>query len=222
MVQKCLIGAVFIFYSICVIYLFLGLVHIGFPSIEKTEVIKGLFSFTSTIVSLFVAYLAYKTANKAATATENAAESNRLAVSIAEQSLFNTTFERRLSVYKAMFELKEVLESIDRDIGVNREKPEKNYVSKELYEQLLTFRNALVFESKVLPDQLQNKISHFYGEVRHEISCQLMPKDVKDELCPEIDSELFKMINLWKQKNHERNLEIKGLLTELSPYLKAP
>ncbi|AUL95883.1 hypothetical protein [Vibrio vulnificus] len=97
MVQKCLIGAVFIFYGICVTYLFLGLVHIGFPSIEKAEVIKGLFSFTSTVVSLFVAYLAYKAANKAATATENAAESNRLAVSIAEQSLFNTTFERRLS-----------------------------------------------------------------------------------------------------------------------------
>ncbi|MBO1405378.1 hypothetical protein BVJ64_18115 [Vibrio cholerae] len=222
MVQKCLIGAVFIFYGICVIYLFLGLVHIGFPSIEKTEVIKGLFFFTSTVVSLFVAYLAYKAANKAATATENAAESNRLAVSIAEQSLFNTTFERRLSVYKAMWELNGVLESIDRYIGVNRKEPEKNYVSKELYEKLLTFRDALVFESKVLPDQLQNKISHFYVDVRHEISCQLMPKDVKDELCPENDSELFERIKLWKQKNHERNLEIKGLLTELSPYLKAP
>ncbi|EGQ9992297.1 hypothetical protein WM008_23210 [Vibrio vulnificus] len=222
MVQKCLIGAVFIFYGICVTYLFLGLVHIGFPSIEKAEVIKGLFSFTSTVVSLFVAYLAYKAANKAATATENAAESNRLAVSIAEQSLFNTTFERRLSVYKAMWELNGVLESIDRYIGVNRKEPEQNYVSKELYEKLLTFRDALVFESKVLPDQLQNKISHFYVDVRHEISCQLMPKEVKDELCPEIDSELFERIKLWKQKNHERNLEIKGLLTELSPYLKAP
>lgn len=189
---------------------------------RKSRSDKRSFSFTSTVVSLFVAYLAYKAANKAATATENAAESNRLAVSIAEQSLFNTTFERRLSVYKAMWELNGVLESIDRYIGVNRKEPEQNYVSKELYEKLLTFRDALVFESKVLPDQLQNKIAHFYVDVRHEISCQLMPKEVKDELCPEIDSELFERIKLWKQKNHERNLEIKGLLTELSPYLKAP
>ncbi|EKO3559130.1 hypothetical protein P0F09_003456, partial [Vibrio metschnikovii] len=221
MVQKCLIGAVFIFYGICVTYLFLGLVHIGFPSIEKAEVIKGLFSFTSTVVSLFVAYLAYKAANKAATATENAAESNHLAVSIAEQSLFNTTFERRLSVYKAMWELKGVLESIDRYIGVSRNEPEKNYVSKEQYEKLLTFADALIFESKVLPEQLQNKISHFYVDVRDEISRQLMPKEVKVKLCPEIDDELIETINFWKKKNHERNLEITGLLTELSPYLKA-
>ncbi|WP_235608272.1 hypothetical protein [Salinivibrio proteolyticus] len=86
-------------------HLFLGLVHIGFPSIEKAEKIKDLFSFTSTVVSLFFAYQAYKATNKAAPATENAAESNRLAVSIAEKSLYNTTFERRLSVYRAMWEL---------------------------------------------------------------------------------------------------------------------
>lgn len=222
MIQKSLIGAAFIFYAIAVTYLFLGLVHIGFPSIEKAEVIKGLFSFTSTVVSLFVAYLAYKAANKAATATENAAESNRLAVSIAEQSLFNTTFERRLSVYKAMWELNGILENIDRYIGVNRKAPEKNYVSNELYEKLLTLREALISESKVLPEQLQNKISKFYVDVKHEISCQVIPKEVKDELCPELDGELFERIKLWQKQNHERNLEIKELLTELSSYLKAP
>lgn len=220
MIQKSLIGAAFIFYAISVTYLFLGLVHIGFPSIEKAEVINGLFSFTSTVVSLFVAYLAYKAANKAA--TENAAESNRLAVSIAEQSLFNTTFERRLSVYKAMWELNGILESIDRYIGVNRKATEKNYVSNELYEKLLTLREALIFESKVLPEQLQNKISKFYVDVIHQISCQVIPKEVKGELCPELDEELFERIKLSQKQNHERNLEIKALLTELSPYLKAP
>ncbi|EIT6978204.1 hypothetical protein L2596_004456 [Vibrio vulnificus] len=222
MVKKCLIGAAFIFYVTSVAYLLLGLVHIGFPSIEKAAVIKGLVSFMSTAVSLFIAYLAYKAANKAAIATENAAESNRLAVSIAEQSLFNTTFERRLSVYKAMWELNGVLETVDRYIGVNRKEPEKNYVSNELYEKILTLREALIFESKVLPEQLQNKISKFYVDVKHEISCQVVPQKVKNELCPELDEELFERIKLWQKKNHERNLEIKGLLTELSPYLKAP
>ncbi|TQQ56467.1 hypothetical protein [Vibrio cholerae] len=222
MVQKCLIGAGFLFYAISLAYLLLGLVHIGFPTIEKVEVIKGLFSFTSTAVGLFVAYLAYKAANKAAIATENAAESNRLALSIAEKSLFNATFERRLSVYKAMYELDRVLESIDTYVGVNRKEPKKNYVSKELYQKVLSLREELVFESKVLPEQLQRKISNFYVAVKHEISCQLEPKDVKDELYPEIDSELFERRKSWQQKNHERNLEIKKLITELSPYLKAP
>ncbi|MDE1352021.1 hypothetical protein L9W80_17935 [Vibrio aestuarianus] len=222
MVKKCLIGAAFIFYVTSVAYLLLGLVHIGFPSIEKAVVIKGLVSFMSTAVSLFIAYLAYKAANKAAIATENAAESNRLAVSIAEQSLFNTTFERRLSVYKAMWELNGVLETVDRYIEVNRKEPEKNYVSNESYEKILTLREALIFESKVLPEQLQNKISKFYVDVKHEISCQVVPQEVKNEVCPELDEELFERIKLWQKKNHERNLEIKGLLTELSPYLKAP
>ncbi|OXX51121.1 hypothetical protein [Vibrio sp. V10_P2A27P122] len=222
MVKKCLIGAAFIFYVTSVAYLLLGLVHIGFPSIEKAVVIKGLVSFMSTAVSLFIAYLAYKAANKAAIATENAAESNRLAVSIAEQSLFNTTFERRLSVYKAMWELNGVLETVDRYIEVNRKELEKNYVSNESYEKILTLREALIFESKVLPEQLQNKISKFYVDVKHEISCQVVPQEVKNEVCPELDEELFERIKLWQKKNHERNLEIKGLLTELSPYLKAP
>ena len=222
MVKKILIGVVFIFYAISITYLIFGLIHIGFPTIEKSELIKGIFSFTSTVVSLFVAYLAYKSANKAATATENAAESNRLAVSIAEQSLFNTTFERRLNVYKAMWELNGVLESIDRYIGVNRKAPENNYVSNELYEKILTLREALIFESKVLPEQLQNKISKFYVDVKVEILSQVAPKEVKNEFCPELDEDLFERIKLWRKKNHERNLEIKELLTELNPYLKAP
>ncbi|EKK9988727.1 hypothetical protein PP645_004436 [Vibrio vulnificus] len=222
MVQKCLIGAGFLFYAISLAYLVLGLVHIGFPTIEKAEVIKGLFSFTSTAVGLFVAYLAYKATSKAAIATENAAESNRLALSIAEKSLFNATFERRLSVYKAMYELDRVLESIDTHVGVNRTEPKKNYASNELYEKVLSLREALVFESKVSPEQLQRKIANFYVNVRHEISCQLVPKEVEDELCPEIDEGLFERIKLWREKNHKRNLEIKELLTELGPYLKAP
>jgi len=222
MLKKGLIWAAFIFYVISVAYLALGLVHIGFPSIEKADVLKGFFSFMSTAVSLFIAYLAYKAANKAAIATENAAESNRLTLSIAEQSLFNTTFEHRLSVYKAMWELNDVLESVDRYIGVNHKEPEKNYVSSVLYEKILTLRETLIFESKVLPEQLQNKIAKFYVDVKDEISCQIAPKEVKNELCSELDKELFKKIELWQKKNHERNLEIKGLLTELNPYLKAP
>ena len=49
-----------------------------------------------------------------------------------------------------MWELNGVLESIDRYIRVNREAPEKNYVSNELYEKLLTLREALIIESKGL------------------------------------------------------------------------
>ena len=150
--------AVGAFYVISVSYLILGLVHIGFPNASKAEVIKGILSLLSTAVSLCVAYLAYRASHKAAVAAENAAESNRLAISIAEKSLFNATFERRLSVYKAMWELKSILDRVDRTIGVNREKPEENYVSKEGIDRLSNLREAIVFESKVLPEQLQTKI----------------------------------------------------------------
>ncbi|NMT03329.1 hypothetical protein HKB22_00065, partial [Vibrio parahaemolyticus] len=100
-----------------------------------------------------------------------AAESNRLAVSIAEQSLFNATFERRLSVYKAMWELNGILESIDRN-GVSFKKPAENYVSKQVIDRLLSLREVLVFESKVFPYEVQDKISRFYVDVKDDISCQ--------------------------------------------------
>ncbi|ATI47244.1 hypothetical protein CO725_17120 [Vibrio parahaemolyticus] len=220
MVKKCLISAAVIFYFISVSYLALGLIHIGFPNVDKAEVIRGIFSLISTAISLYVAYLAYRAANKAAIATENAAASNRLAVSIAEQSLFNATFERRLSVYKAMWELNGILESIDRN-GVSFKKPAENYVSKQVIDRLLSLREVLVFESKVFPYEVQDKISRFYVDVKDDISCQELPSTVQDELCPDLDGELIDRIKSWRSKNHERNLEIKGLLSELSPYLKA-
>ena len=222
MINKSLMVAVGAFYVISVSYLILGLVHIGFPNASKAEVIKGVLSLLSTAVSLCVAYLAYRASHKAAVAAENAAESNRLAISIAEKSLFNATFERRLSVYKAMWELKSILDRVDRTIGVNREKPEENYVSKEVIDRLSNLREAIVFESKVLPEQLQTKISLFYSDIKHEISCQELPEVVQDELCPELDEDLIETIKAWKIKNHARNLEANDLLNELSPYLKAP
>ncbi|KFD79215.1 hypothetical protein DA89_3469 [Vibrio paracholerae] len=210
------------FYVISVSYLFLGLVHIGFPNASMAEVIKGILSFLSTVASLCIAYLAYRASQKAAIATENAAESNRLAVAIAEKTLFNAAFERRLSIYKAMWELKSILNRVDQTIGVNRKNPKENYVSKEVIDSLSNLRETIVSGSMVLPEPLKTKISFFYSDITHEISCQELPAVVPDELCPEMDEELIKTIEAWKEKNHERNLELTDLLKELSPYLTAP
>ena len=222
MIKKSLIMVVGAFYVISMSYLVLGLVHIGFPNASKAEVVKGIFSLFSTMVSLCVAYLAYKASKKAAIATENAAESNRLALSIAEQSLFNATFERRLRVYKAMWQLNDILESIDRTIGPNQKNPEENYVDKQVIDRVVNLREALVFESKVLPKQLQKKISRFYSNVKHEISCQERPEVVQTQRCFHSDPDLRETIIEWKNTIHERNLAIKDLLEELEPYLKAP
>lgn len=222
MIQKTLIVAAFIFYIIAMAYLFLGLLHIGFPTIEKAEVIKGIFSFTTTVVSLFVAYLAYKAANKAAIATENAAESNRIAVSISEKSLFNATLERKLSVYKAMWDLNEILETINVQQGVDYSKPENNYVSVELYKDFLTLKYALTLESNVFSEPLNNKIFKFYAKVKSNIEKQLRPKMVKGELCSELDKDLIDAINLWKEGNYNLSEEIHELIKELRLHIKAP
>lgn len=200
----------------------MGLVDIGFPSIDKGEVIKGTLSFITTIASLTIAILAYKAASKSAIAAEKSVEISKISAIAAQQSLFNTTFEKRLTIYKAMWKLNTIFNEVDRTVGVNYKKPKDNFVSKELFDRLEELHKTLVYDTLFLPEIIQKTISNFYVNVRDEIRCQIEPSDLPKILDAELDNDLIQQIKSFKEKNHERNRELSKILQDMRQYVKAP
>ena len=138
----------------------MGIVDIGFPSIDKGDIIKGIFAFLTTIASLTIAILAYNAASKSAIAAEKAVKVSEISAIAAQRSLFNATFERRLIIYKAMWELNSILEEVDRKQGVSMINPKNNFVSIELINRLKNLHETLIYDTLLLPEIIQ-KIKSF-------------------------------------------------------------